>query len=519
MLCRSGHHKAAYRRTAAYIGWHARRRPQQAAILRNGAPISYATLDRDLRAMTQALRALNPAPGQIAAIGHDDLYIQLLLVFSFESLGVITGSLRPGEGVPCHGLLANADLVMLPPDAQPPPCRRLFRLTEGWISSALATPVTTAAVQPAAAADGLSVFRSSGTTGQPKLMLVTYGMMEPRLARQREAVLGLGLNSRSRFLAALHFSVGSMLMSAINCFRLGATFMVNTVDSLAQALVKDQPTHITLLPYQLRRLLATLPLPGATGPLLPQLTVQTIGAKVPETLRRQTLQHLAGRLQENYGSNEVGGIGTVHDQGLLTLQADIDVQISDWHGARLPDGAVGLVRVRSPSLIDSYFHDPKATAAMFRDGWFYPGDLARFVAGNRLQLVGRRSDVLNLGGRKVASAEMESLILASLPTLRDVAVLQRNDGTVSPAVVCVVVDGKLDLPSMAAIIKPIIGFAFVVQRIRQIPRNDNGKIRRLALHDMMFGGTPVQQSTPDTSTPAELEQRISCSFVTTKAWQ
>jgi acyl-coenzyme A synthetase/AMP-(fatty) acid ligase len=485
---------ATYRRLAAYVRLHARRRPDYIAVLRDGDAITYARLERDVAAMTEALAALGPdldlAQGASVALNHHDLYVHLLMLTALDSLGVVFGSFRADEGVECHPLLANVDMVIAPVAIASPPCRRMFMVTPAWLDAVLAAPAARRALTPAAADAPLVILRSSGTTGTRKRMVVTHGMMAARLRHQRNAAIGLGLNRRSRFLATMHFSVSSITMAAINCLRLGATFMLHRRRNAAVVLAECQPTHLVTLPYQLRALVEMLPT-GSSGPLLPRLTVQTLGAKLPDELRRAALHRLAGRVTEHYSSNETGAIGAVGEQGALRLAPGVSLRIIGANGAPARPGEVGAVSLRGPGTITGYLDDPAATAEILRDGWFHPGDLAVSDAQGRPRLVGRRVDVLNLGGIKLPSAELESRILAAT-RLRDVAVLQRNDSGASPPLtVCVVPKigkgSRPDLPALAKIIGGLVAFPFNVQVVAEIPRTDEGKIKRRVLQQALFG--------------------------------
>ena len=473
-----------YRPVAAAIGFHARRRPAHPAVIRDGAAVGYAAFARDLAAMTHRLASFGLAAGSLAAVGHDDLYVQLLLVFGLESLGVVSGSFHPDEGVECRALLEAADLVLAVRKLALPGHGRLVRITASWVDEALAAPESPPPARLAAAGDGAVLLRSSGTTGAPKSMLLTQSMLAFRLRAQREPKYGLGLNGKARFLATMHFSVGSMYMAAANCFRLGATFMFHGAGGAAPRLQSDRPTHMTMLPFQLRILLERLPEVGA-APLLPGLTVQLIGAKLPAELRQQALQRLAGRLRDTYGTNEMGGIGTVDEAGTLALAPAVEAEIVDHRGGAVAAGAIGLIRVRSGGMVGGYLDDAPTTAAMFRDGWFHPGDLAAAIAPGRFRLMGRRGDVLNLGGIKVPCAELEAKILGRA-SVADVAVLQRNDHSATPpVVVCVVAGPALDVPALLRVLKPLIAFPFALRVVQAIPRTAEGKIKRDELRDTL----------------------------------
>jgi acyl-coenzyme A synthetase/AMP-(fatty) acid ligase len=478
-------------RIAAHIALHASRRPDAIAVLRQGDPITYARLHRDLCAITQALRGFNLPPGAVAAIGHQDFYTQLLLVCGFQALGVITGSFRPNEGPDSNALIAGADLALCSLELTQP-ASRTFQITPAWLAETLASPAAYAAPPQAAPADGEAIFRSSGTTGAPKRMLLTHAMLRARLAAQRHPRYGLGLTANSRFLALLHFAVGSTYMAASNLLRLGGTLIYapeTAAEPIEHVLAESRPTHLTLMPFQLRGLVANLPDRAAEdGPLLPHLTIQTIGAKLPRDLRAATLRRLAGQIRENYGSNEVGAVGAIID-GAVNLLPGVTAEPVAPDGTPLPPGEPGPLRIRTPGMITGYLGDDAATARMFREFWFHPGDIAIRTGPAQLQLVGRNQDILNLGGSKIPAADLEAKLLASAP-LQDVALLQRNDGAASPPIiVCAVPAQGATMAILQTALAPLMPFPFRIRLVAAIPRTPEGKIKRPTLHNTLFPPT------------------------------
>jgi acyl-coenzyme A synthetase/AMP-(fatty) acid ligase len=477
-------------RVATCIAFHARRRPDHIAVLRNTTPITYTTLHRHLAAVIHALRRQNLRPGATAAIGLDDSYTQLLLTFAGEAIGLTTAAFRPSEGQDAAALLAAADLVIA---AQPPasPHKSFLHIPDSWLDTTIAAKIPPPKpLPPAPPGQNEAVFRSSGTTGAPKRMVLTHHAMRQRLRAQRHQTLGLGLTRTARYLAVMHFAVGSTYMAASNCLRLGATFICHTappgpaLSTLPELLAAYQPTHLTILPFQLRGLVATIA--HRATPLLPNLTVQTIGAKLPADLRHATLQTFAGRIIENYGTNEVGAIGAIDPSGHIRLLPGVAAKILAPDLTPLPPGEPGALHIRTPGMVHAYQDDPDATAAMFQNAHFVPGDIARLTQANTLTLVGRRNDILNLGGTKIAAAELEAKILAAAP-VQDVALLQRSSEAAShPIIVCAVPAPNTNQPALESALTPLLPFPFRIRLLPAIPRTPEGKIRRTHLHDTLF---------------------------------
>jgi long-chain acyl-CoA synthetase len=85
--------------------------------------------------------------------------------------------------------------------------------------------------------------------------------------------------------------------------------------------------------------------------------------------------------------------------------------------------AVGEVALRGPMVMKGYWNRPDATAAVMRDGWFYTGDLGYFDAHGNLFLTGRKKEVIVLSnGKNVYPEEIEAHYLKS-PFIKEVAVM------------------------------------------------------------------------------------------------
>ena len=94
----------------------------------------------------------------------------------------------------------------------------------------------------------------------------------------------------------------------------------------------------------------------------------------------------------------------------------LKVAIQDESGAALPEGRVGRIMVRGPSITRGYFQDPGLTATIIRNGWLDTGDLG-FLHDGHLYISGRLKDLIIIRGRNYAPQEVEELLL-DVPGLR-----------------------------------------------------------------------------------------------------
>lgn len=83
-----------------------------------------------------------------------------------------------------------------------------------------------------------------------------------------------------------------------------------------------------------------------------------------------------------------------------------ELQIKAEDGRTLPNGHVGEICFRGPSVMLGYWDDPDATSEALRDGWLHTGDLG-YIGSHGLVVCGRRKDMIILGGRNLYPEDYE----------------------------------------------------------------------------------------------------------------
>lgn len=100
----------------------------------------------------------------------------------------------------------------------------------------------------------------------------------------------------------------------------------------------------------------------------------------------------------------------------------MEVRVLDEDGNDLPAGEAGVIYARGISVCEGYYKNPEATADAFRDGWVTCGDVGYFDDEGFLYVTDRKKDVINSGGEKIFSPEIEGRLL-EMKGLADVAVV------------------------------------------------------------------------------------------------
>lgn len=133
----------------------------------------------------------------------------------------------------------------------------------------------------------------------------------------------------------------------------------------------------------------------------------------------------------NYGMTETTGTISACDRWQpIERRANFDgrtfygseIEVVDAERRPLPAGSVGEIRIRCPIMMIGYTDPDVTRMQMDEEGWFYTGDLGRLDADNWLTFEGRLKDIINRGGEKFSSQDIE-IAIASFPDILDVAVV------------------------------------------------------------------------------------------------
>ncbi|RYY82973.1 MAG: long-chain fatty acid--CoA ligase, partial [Comamonadaceae bacterium] len=379
--------------------------PRQPALRDPDGVLDYGQLHAVLVQCGLALQRLGVRRGQRVAISGPGFGLQLALLLAAESLGATTASFQAENDSDAPFLFRQVDWVFSGVPQQVPEGVR-FHLTDQAFASQLARPLGAErpAWSPLALHEPQRITRTSGSSGRSKFIVLSRGAQEQWLANGTEKRTYL---PGARLLVLGPFVMNAALVRSSTCLRRGA--MVIGPDTGLSVPDLD-PTHIWGLPLHLEALLRTLP-PGWVSPH--PVDVALVGGAMSERLRADAARVFGGWIKNRYGSNETGGICEEIDaDGVGLLCAGTEVRILGPQGEDLPAGETGTIALRTAMMADGYLGLPEENAAAFRDGWFISNDVGAMVGHRRLRLLGRRDDLVNIGGIKVAASQIEARIAA-----------------------------------------------------------------------------------------------------------
>ena len=336
---------------------------------------------------------------------------------------------------------------------------------------------------------------TSGTTGSPKGVMMTYGRVLPQCAVW---IGNTGLCEGERYLIANPFfhSFG-MKVGWVACLLSGAVMVPMPQFDVAAAIRHIVEDRIAFLPGPPTIFQMLLDEKAKADFDSSSLRGGTTGAATvpPVLIERIRTELRMGDIITAYGMTECVNItscrpGDAAERIATTCGAAIpgnEVIIAGENGQEVPRGETGEIRVRGQGVMLGYLDDPAATAeAIDADGWLHTGDVGTMDADGYVRITDRLKDMFISGGFNVYPAEIEKL-LANHPAISMVAVVGVADdrmGEVGKAYIVLRPGETLDEPML-------IGWArenmanYKVPRaiafVSDLPRNASGKVLKTEL--------------------------------------
>lgn len=87
----------------------------------------------------------------------------------------------------------------------------------------------------------------------------------------------------------------------------------------------------------------------------------------------------------------------------------VELRVVDDKGEEVGERVVGEVQLKGPAITRGYFNDPLATAESFDGEWFRTGDYG-YIAEGELVICGRKKDVIIVSGRNIYPQDIERLV-------------------------------------------------------------------------------------------------------------
>jgi long-chain acyl-CoA synthetase len=364
------------------------------ALVWNDAATTYRELLARKDAWLSELDGLGVGAGDVVVVegGFSPGAVALLLALIVR--GAIAVPLTPLSRVHKDAFVAIAEAR----------CSFTFDDADGWTLARHERPVTNALLQKLIARrhPGLVIF-SSGSTGKHKAVLHDFVSLLDKFRRPGQP------KSTLTFLLFDHIGGMDTLFNTLSNGGTMVTTPSRDPDVVCRAIATHRVHTLPTSPTFLNLLLVS----GAwQGHDLSSLQVVAYGTEsMPESLLKRVSEAFPHvKLVQTFGMSELGVLrARSREKGSLWIKFS-----GEGFETKVVDG---VLWARTPAAMMGYLNAPDLFDA---DGWLNTEDAVE-VDGEYVRILGRVTDLINVGGRKVYPAEVENVLL-EMDNVRDVAV-------------------------------------------------------------------------------------------------
>ncbi|MEY3721903.1 MAG: hypothetical protein RL618_2422 [Pseudomonadota bacterium] len=268
--------------------------------------------------------------------------------------------------------------------------------------------------------DCACILYTSGTTGHPKGAMLTHFNIAHSVIHFA-VTLKLSHEDRAALAVPASHVTGLVALIALMAHVGGALVIVPEfkAEAFVDLLADEKISYGVMVPamYQLCLLqpnfftadLSAWRVGGYGGSPMPVPTVQALGKALPGLT-----------LVNCYGSTETSSPSTIMPLGLSAVYHDsvgiaapcADIRVMNANGEPVAVGESGELWIGGPMVVPGYWDNPDATAKGFAEGCWRSGDVGAIDALGLVRVFDRIKDMINRGGFKIYSVEVENTLMA-----------------------------------------------------------------------------------------------------------
>lgn len=329
-----------------------------------------------------------------------------------------------------------------------------------------------------------SIMYTSGTTGQPKGVLQTFGN---HFYSAVSSALNLGLSPADKWLCVapiFHISGFSIIMRGLiygMTVRLVEKFRAEEIERI---LANETVTIMSVVPFMLKKLIqqqnkTNIHYNSAFRCML--LGGGTIDRETLETCLQRSIP-----VVQCYGMTETcSQIAALRSADALLKLGSVGQPLFSTQLKLSKDGEILL---KTPALTPGYLNLPNKLPSKMIDGWYRTGDIGHLDQEGYLYIDGRADEMLISGGENIFPQEVEP-VYQRYPQINEVAVVGQDDSVWGQVPVAFVVsDRRLSTAKLMKYGYEHLARYKVPQQyifVSELPKNASGKIRRFMLREKL----------------------------------
>ena len=354
--------------------------------------------------------------------------------------------------------------------------------------------------------DTVAILYTSGTTGKPKGAMLTHlGIVHSSLHYQ----IAMGLSQTDSSIAAVPLSHVTGLVALITTMVLAAAKLTimpafKAAEFLRLA-ARERMTHTLMVPamYNLCLLqsdfdahdISNWRIGAYGGAPMPAAAIKTLAAKVPSLT-----------LMNCYGSTETTSPATLMPPGQTAAHSDtvgtqlgcVEMRVISDGGCELPHDHLGEIWIKGPMVVRGYWDNPAATKENLTAGFWHSGDIGSIDAEDYVKVVDRKKDMINRGGYKIYTIEVENTLYAN-PAVQECAVVSKPCAVLGERVHAFVMlkQAGMTADMLAEFCSSRLSDYKVPESftlsLTALPRNANGKLVKRELREQLLAGLRATQ--------------------------
>ncbi|MFM7698506.1 MAG: class I adenylate-forming enzyme family protein [Limnohabitans sp.] len=488
------------------------KRPQAEALVCDNARLTYAQLNHRVGQLAAGWKHLGIQAGDRIALLLGNRMEFVVCLLAATRLGAITVPMSIREQTPgLQYMLEHSAAVMLvheaelsavlPASSEVPRLRWRVSIETCNGSLPWETMFLSDALEDVAAVqedDTAVILYTSGTTGRPKgAMLSHLGMIHSCMHFQAGMDLGPGDVSIAAVPLSHVTGLVALVATMLHCAAKLVIMPAFKAPLFLQLAQREHMTHSLMVPamYNLCLLqpefnttdLRHWRVGAYGGAPMPVASIEALSKQLPQLL-----------LMNCYGATETTSPATIMPPGMTPLHNDTvgqavvcgELKVVDEDGQALPAGSMGEIWIKGPMVVAGYWNNPEATAKEFVDGYWKSGDMGSIDDQGYVRILDRKKDMLNRGGYKIYSIEVENTLYQH-PAVVECAIVSKPCSVLGERVHAFVsVREAVDAQALTAFCSSRLSREKVPESYTivtdALPRNANGKLMKRHLREQLL---------------------------------